>query len=629
MSAPSISSQHGNSPSQLSHSNSNTNLNDGNILSNVGSPIGQSPSNNAASPQSAAAVAAAKNFSRTPTSWDAEDDILLMHLKDEQKLGWKEIASHFNNRTPNACQFRWRRLKSGNLKNPPKSASSIGTPPQNSKMNSPISSNQSINKKPSNKKIKKEQPGGGFPSTYSPISNATFTGYDNTISNALAGLNALSNTPSSISSPAPPQTKYINTTNHPQTFDKSPDSDQNEVSLDPQSHNNIPPNAGGGYYADISIDPTMNLPHNQPHPHGPAALTTPRHSIGHASALNNSTSNNNHHGRHNSTTGASSHLHTATTAPNSNIHNNSIIQIVRDERNSITDTRASISSLPSKSMNIPHHQLNNNALAHLPILFGAGGSISGPSRNSSISGAAGIIPQTSVPSLRNGSIVGGTSISGNSRASISGPPSNLPGHGLGYYSRSGSVVIPYNADRKEDELYKYDTKKFSSISNSSKKPKKKKSKNDNKSSKQGPEISLPWSMEEDELLINRRTRELSFAELSILLPQRTEGEIWSRIDYLEKLRNGHRLSSSRDPRRRKSSIGLGDVDDLYDDVDDVIGGIGVSEDEEDDDEDDDVLVDGVDVDDNLYVNSRNRRKRRASSAVNPLSVGNSIREKLR
>ncbi|EGW34468.1 uncharacterized protein SPAPADRAFT_59891, partial [Spathaspora passalidarum NRRL Y-27907] len=76
--------------------------------------------------QAATSASPPKNYSRTPTSWDAEDDILLMHLKDTQKLGWKEIASHFTNRTPNACQFRWRRLKSGNLKNPPKSAAALG-----------------------------------------------------------------------------------------------------------------------------------------------------------------------------------------------------------------------------------------------------------------------------------------------------------------------------------------------------------------------------------------------------------------------------------------------------------------------------------------------------------------------
>lgn len=53
---------------------------------------------------------------RTPMSWDPEDDILLKELKEEQRLGWKEIATHFPGRTSHACQFRWRRLVSGTLK---------------------------------------------------------------------------------------------------------------------------------------------------------------------------------------------------------------------------------------------------------------------------------------------------------------------------------------------------------------------------------------------------------------------------------------------------------------------------------------------------------------------------------
>ncbi|KAL3232865.1 Transcriptional regulatory protein DOT6 [Nakaseomyces bracarensis] len=57
-------------------------------------------------------VTAVKN----PSSWDTQDDILLRHLKEVKNLGWKDISLYFNNRTPNACQFRWRRLKSGNLK---------------------------------------------------------------------------------------------------------------------------------------------------------------------------------------------------------------------------------------------------------------------------------------------------------------------------------------------------------------------------------------------------------------------------------------------------------------------------------------------------------------------------------
>ncbi|KAK9468976.1 hypothetical protein V1512DRAFT_258340 [Lipomyces arxii] len=53
---------------------------------------------------------------RNPSSWDPHDDLLLRHLKEQQKLGWKDIANHFMGRTPNACQFRWRRLMSGSLR---------------------------------------------------------------------------------------------------------------------------------------------------------------------------------------------------------------------------------------------------------------------------------------------------------------------------------------------------------------------------------------------------------------------------------------------------------------------------------------------------------------------------------
>ncbi|KAG0684559.1 hypothetical protein C6P40_000515, partial [Pichia californica] len=52
----------------------------------------------------------------SPQSWDDNDDKLLIQLKEIEHLGWKQISKYFNNRTSNACQFRWRRLKSGQLK---------------------------------------------------------------------------------------------------------------------------------------------------------------------------------------------------------------------------------------------------------------------------------------------------------------------------------------------------------------------------------------------------------------------------------------------------------------------------------------------------------------------------------
>lgn len=162
----------------------------------------------------------------------------------------------------------------------------------------------------------------------------------------------------------------------------------------------------------------MNLPHNQAHPHTPGHLT-PRNSTSQGSQANSNRSNHQTH-----------------PIPH-NVHNNSIIQIVKDDRTSVSSaTRASVSSLPSKSMNIPHHQLNNSALAHLPILFGGGSSISGPSRNASVSGIPSTYQSTTVSSIRNGSV-----------------------GSLGYYSRSGSVVIPFTGDKRDDENLKPDLKK--------------------------------------------------------------------------------------------------------------------------------------------------------------------------
>lgn len=450
-----------------------------------------------------------KNFLRTPTSWDSQDDILLLHLKDNQKLGWKEIALHFHNRTPNACQFRWRRLKSGNLKNPPKA-----TP----------SRRESTSEKAPKRRVLEASATG----VYSPLASTTFTGYD-TVQTALAGLNALG---APASNPAaPPPSVPVNTTSHPQTFDNSPKID---FPLDPQAHS-AAAGTHGGYFTDISVDPTLNLPHNKPHPVASLHLTS-RQSVD----------------------------------PVPLTHNNSIIQIARDDRALVSLNRLLVLSLPSKSMDIPHHQ--TLLLAHLPVLYGG----------SSISGALGLVLgpvlalhhlALALSGIRNGSIVG---------------PSQA-------YLRRLSMSIPSRPDldkerEKRDRQREHDKDK----------------EKQKEADKLTPIFKIPWLMEEDELLINRRRKELSFAELSILLPQRTEGEIWARIDALERLRNGPRALARR---RRQSLLGLDDVDDFYDDVD----SIDMDSDDDIDNVQDAVLVD---VDDSVH---RPARKRRASSAVNPLT----------
>lgn len=63
------------------------------------------------------------------SAWSPEDDKRLRYLKEQQNLGWRDVANHFPFRTPNACQFRWRRIVSASRapvktkKYPPKKAS--------------------------------------------------------------------------------------------------------------------------------------------------------------------------------------------------------------------------------------------------------------------------------------------------------------------------------------------------------------------------------------------------------------------------------------------------------------------------------------------------------------------------
>ncbi|CAL9735725.1 transcriptional regulatory protein Dot6p [Monosporozyma servazzii] len=103
---------------------------------------------------------ASKN--KNPSSWEPIDDILLRHLKEIKKMGWKEISQYFNNRTPNACQFRWRRLKSGNLKSNKTALMDVTVFPGEIKLLNPCNntkidkSDNKIDKTENNNKIDKE-----------------------------------------------------------------------------------------------------------------------------------------------------------------------------------------------------------------------------------------------------------------------------------------------------------------------------------------------------------------------------------------------------------------------------------------------------------------------------------------
>ncbi|ODV82715.1 hypothetical protein CANARDRAFT_25699 [[Candida] arabinofermentans NRRL YB-2248] len=66
-----------------------------------------------ASPQQQQLSTSRSFMAKSSSAWAPEDDKLLRMLKEEKKLGWREIASYFPNRTLNACQFRWRRIVIG------------------------------------------------------------------------------------------------------------------------------------------------------------------------------------------------------------------------------------------------------------------------------------------------------------------------------------------------------------------------------------------------------------------------------------------------------------------------------------------------------------------------------------
>ncbi|CCE79810.1 Piso0_002901 [Millerozyma farinosa CBS 7064] len=62
-----------------------------------------------------AVVDSNRRHSKHFSTWTKEEDVLLRELKEVRKMGWRQISVYFNDRTPNACQFRWRRLVSSNV----------------------------------------------------------------------------------------------------------------------------------------------------------------------------------------------------------------------------------------------------------------------------------------------------------------------------------------------------------------------------------------------------------------------------------------------------------------------------------------------------------------------------------
>lgn len=42
--------------------------------------------------------------------WDRDEDLILMYMRNEQKLSWSDISTHLK-KTENACKYRWKKLR--------------------------------------------------------------------------------------------------------------------------------------------------------------------------------------------------------------------------------------------------------------------------------------------------------------------------------------------------------------------------------------------------------------------------------------------------------------------------------------------------------------------------------------
>ncbi|EAZ64009.2 hypothetical protein PICST_28806 [Scheffersomyces stipitis CBS 6054] len=94
----------------------------------------------------------ARRKSKQSTTWSPKEDRLLRELKEVQKLGWREISAFFQDRTPNACQFRWRRIISGASAVPPVQRKSSSSEPKNHKRSESASSSEDDRDDNGNKK---------------------------------------------------------------------------------------------------------------------------------------------------------------------------------------------------------------------------------------------------------------------------------------------------------------------------------------------------------------------------------------------------------------------------------------------------------------------------------------------
>ncbi|ODV97380.1 hypothetical protein PACTADRAFT_1947 [Pachysolen tannophilus NRRL Y-2460] len=378
-------------------------------------------------------------FSRAPSSWDPKDDLLLRHLKEEQKLGWKEIASHFTHRTPNACQFRWRRLRSGSLK-----MSAVGAV---SNPSSPIHLD-SNNTKQLAKSSRRQS------------SSLSATGGNN----SLTDINSNTST-SNNQSPRQRSTSFLLS---------SSSSSAAATAAATEAAAALAGNINGNGNGNVNGNGNMG---NGNSSSGLSSSSSSSASSG-ASTLANVNTNN---GRQTPHQQQAAFLHPQP------------VHLINNRQRSLSTNTSNVSSTNSSPPQLASAPVYNN-------YWSFNNNANNPSKLSS---------------------------SMTSEDPLSSVPDTLPSL-LRQNQVSNKFQFEFEPSHGNYEV---------------------------------SHRIIPWHKEEDDLLMNRKERKLSFTELSILLPTRSESDIWSRINFLENNNNNNNNGNNGNTPSTTTSTKNGNDDD--------------------------------------------------------------------
>lgn len=529
-----------------------------------------------------------------PSSWEPIDDLLLRHLKEIKKMGWKEISQYFENRTPNACQFRWRRLKSGNLKSNKTALMDVTIFPGEIKILNPYPTfnekkqrnkakdnnndddnkfkNKGKDKNTTNYNISKDDSSNTItlPNPYNPISAPQIVSSssgskmtklaslklfsDNNSVSRSASLTTNSTSDSNLNKSNISISKLINTNDQHESIttssidnrkmigDLSSDNNKaNNNTAQTMTQNNTLQNNFSSSPLPISSEQPVTISNNTKN------ITSTDDSNNNNS--NNSTSNNSRDGTVKKFIKPRSYSHSVTSNsanPRISINSPQFANSDDTERFGFIP-KVFVKSRRGSSIIIPSSPTSSSS----SFLLGSFSSV-----NTALNTTLTTYKSRKNSFVRRHSLVTPTSALSSRRSSIVIAPNSLSINFNNYQlptakhrresaiSRSHKTISPNNNNNTSmnitknwevpmttNHLFNHNYS-FTDIPVNSEKVVRKKH-------------FIPWSMQEDQLLLENQSRKLSISELSILLPNRSESDIDARLHSLaERLNNNINAESS-------------------------------------------------------------------------------------